>query len=219
MCNLEIWNLIVNIMEVLIASILGVLTYKTLQEMKKGREETYRPFLRIKLKTISFNYSEEEKEWIFLENIGYRFDKNIKIKLKISEDILKNYKIDKNKVINFIEIPGEKIFIRDELNYTLDILDPKEKYFFEYIEDNSKRLINICNLMIKNQFENSKKTDSGIFEIELKDIVLFNIDLSYQDVSNKNYNVKYKLKLMITEIGSFTREEVNLRNPPLKLEI
>lgn len=219
MCNLEIMDLMVNTINVFIAGILGVLTYKTLQEIKKDREEMYRPFLRIKLKRISFNYSEKESEWIFLENIGYRFAKNIKIKLKISEDILRNYRRDENKIINLIEIPGENIYIRDESDYILDILDPKEKYFFEYIEDNSKRIINICNLMIKKQFENFGKAENGVFELGLKDIVLFNIDVSYQDVLNKNYNVKYKLKLMITEIGSFSKEGFNLVNLPLKLEI
>ena len=112
-----------------------------------------------------------------------------------------------------------KIYIRDELDYILDILDPKEKYFFKYIENNFKEIISICNLMIKKQFENLGKAENGVFELELKDIVLFNIDVSYQDVLNKNYNEKYKLKLMITEIGSFSKEGFNLVNLPLKLEI
>ena len=212
-------NIAFNIINIFITASWLILAWKTLQEIKKDREEMYRPFLRIKLKRISFNYSEKESEWIFLENIGYRFAKNIKIKLKISEDILRNYRRDENKIINFIEIPGENIYIRDELDYILDILDPKEKYFFEYIENNSKRIISICNLMIKKQFENLGKAENGVFELELKDIVLFNIDVSYQDVLNKNYNEKYKLKLMITEIGSFSKEGFNLENLPLKLEI
>ena len=212
-------NIAFNIINISITASWLILAWKTLQEIKKDREEMYRPFLRIKLKRISFNYSEKESEWIFLENIGYRFAKNIKIKLKISEDILRNYRRDENKIINFIKIPGENIYIRDELDYILDILDPKEKYFFEYIENNSKRIISICNLMIKKQFENLEKAENGVFELELKDIVLFNIDVSYQDVLNKNYNEKYKLKLMITEIGSFSKEGFNLENLPLKLEI
>ena len=212
-------NIAFNIINISITASWLILAWKTLQEIKKDREEMYRPFLRIKLKRISFNYSEKESEWIFLENIGYRFAKNIKIKLKISEDILRNYRRDENKIINFIKIPGENIYIRDELDYILDILDPKEKYFFKYIENNFKEIISICSLMIKKQFENLEKAENGVFELELKDIVLFNIDVSYQDVLNKNYNEKYKLKLMITEIGSFSKEGFNLENLPLKLEI
>lgn len=49
MWNLKIMDL-VNIIDVSIAGILSFFTYKTLQEMKKSREETYRPFLRVKLK-------------------------------------------------------------------------------------------------------------------------------------------------------------------------
>ena len=73
--------------------------------------------------------------------------------------------------------------------------------------------------MIKKQFKNLEKAENGVFELELKDIVLFNIDVSYQDVLNKNYNEKYKLKLMITEVGLFTEEGFDSINLPLKLEI
>ena len=139
--------------------------------------------------------------------------------MKISEEILKNYRKDENKIINFIEIPGENKYIRNELDYILDILDPKEKYFLKYIENNFIEIISICNLMIKKQFKNLEKAENGVFELELKDIVLFNIDVSYQDVLNKNYNEKYKLKLMITEVGLFTEEGFDSINLPLKLEI
>lgn len=105
-------NIAFNIINISITASWLILAWKTLQEIKKDREEMYRPFLRIKLKRISFNYSEKESEWIFLENIGYRFAKNIKIKLKISEDILRNYRRDENKIINFIKIPGENIYKR-----------------------------------------------------------------------------------------------------------
>jgi hypothetical protein len=212
-------EIVFNIINICITTIWLILSWKTLQEIKKDREEVYRPFLRIKLKRVSFNYSEKESKWIFLENIGYRFAKNIKIKLKISEEILKDYGRNENKIINFIEIPGENKYIRNELDYILDILDPKEKYFLKYIENNFKEIISICSLMIKKQFENLEKAENGVFELELKDIVLFNIDVSYQDVLNKNYNEKYKLKLMITEISSFSKEGFNLVNLPLKLEI
>lgn len=212
-------EIVFNIINICITTIWLILSWKTLQEIKKDREEVYRPFLRIKLKRVSFNYSEKESEWIFLENIGYRFAKNIKIKLKISEEILKNYRKDENKIINFIEIPGENKYIRNELDYILDILDPKEKYFLKYIENNFIEIISICNLMIKKQFKNLEKAENGVFELELKDIVLFNIDVSYQDVLNKNYNEKYKLKLMITEVGLFTEEGFDSINLPLKLEI
>lgn len=219
MWKLEIIDLIVNIINVLIAGILGILTYGTLQEMKKSWEEAYRPFLRIKLKNISFNYCEKDKKWMFLENIGYWFAKNIKINLRISEDILKNHKKDENEVMNFIKIPGEKKYMRVKLSYKLDILDPKEKYFLKYIEESSKILINICNLMIKKKFENLEKVEGKIIELDLKDIVLFDIDVSYQDILNKNYNVKYKLKFMITEIPYFTDGGFSLENLPLKLEV
>ena len=215
MWNLKIMDL-VNIIDVSIAGILSFFTYKTLQEMKKSREETYRPFLRVKLKKTSFNYTEKIVKRIFLENIGYRFAKNIKIKLKISEDIVKYCEIIYIKdEIRLISIPKNKIYIRDEINYKIDILDPKEKYFLKYIEDNMKNMVDLSSLIIKKKYENWIK---GRFE--LKDITLFTINIVYQDVSGIDYNTTYNLKLMMTEIGSFTREgEILSKDIPIMLEI
>lgn len=209
-------EIVFNIINICITTIWLILSWKTLQEIKKDREEMYRPFLRIKLNHTSFIYSENENEWIFLENIGARFAKNIKIQLKISEDIVKYCeKIYIRDEIRLISIPKNNICLRDEIDYKIDILDPKEKYFFKYIEDNIKNVIDISNLIIKDKYENFIK---GRFEI--KDIILFTINISYQDVSGIDYNITYKLKLMMTEIGSFSREGLILsQDIPIKLEI
>ena len=201
-------EIVFNIINICITTIWLILSWKTLQEIKKDREEMYRPFLRIKLNHTPFLYSENEKEWIFLENIGARFAKNIKIQLKISEDILKDYKDKENK--STIEIPvntpNRKVFIQKKYGDTLDILDPKEKYFLKDIERYTKNLIDICDLILK------KKT-------ELKNMVLFDIDISYQDVLNKNYNEKYKLKFMIRELFFLDEKGLSYSQVPLKLEI
>lgn len=201
-------EIVFNIINICITTIWLILSWKTLQEIKKDREEVYRPFLRIKLKNTSFNYSENEKEWIFLENIGAGFAKNIKIQLKISEDILKDYKDKENK--STIEIPvntpNRKVFIPKKYADALDILDPKEKYFLKDIERYTKNLIDICDLILK------KNT-------ELKNMILFDVDISYQDVLNKNYNEKYKLKLMIKELLFLNEKGLIYSQVPLKLEI
>jgi len=201
-------EIVFNIINICITTIWLILSWKTLQEIKKDREEVYRPFLRIKLKNTSFNYSENEKEWIFLENIGARFAKNIKIQLKISEDILKDYKDKENK--STIEIPvntpNRKVFIQKKYADALDILDPKEKYFLKDIERYTKNLIDICDLILK------KNT-------ELKNMILFDVDIFYQDVLNKNYNEKYKLKLMIKEFLFLNEKGLIYSQVPLKLEI
>jgi len=150
-------EIVFNIINICITTIWLILSWKTLQEIKKDREEVYRPFLRIKLKNTSFNYSENEKEWIFLENIGARFAKNIKIQLKISEDILKDYKDKENK--STIEIPvntpNRKVFIQKKYADALDILDPKEKYFLNLYKQKTRHYVGFS--FIKN-FDNYSAT-------------------------------------------------------------
>ena len=195
----QIWNII----GVSINCLMAYFNFKTICEMKRQREDSFRPYLALLGETPyvkvpkdfqqEFQLENSEKYiWLDIKNVGLKFAKNIKIDSKISQEILNLYNNYSDKEIqnnhSFIKIStcSSVSLMTTSICEEKDILDVNEKCYFLFSNHLLRVIVTILNECFKKKLD---KMD------DLENIPLLEINISYEDIFCYKYISCYKVIL------------------------
>lgn len=199
-----------NVTITLVNCLMAYFSFKTILEMKKQREDSFRPYLAIfKVKDyIKISKDLKVKPWLDIKNVGLKFAKDIKVESRISRELLDIHEsVTGEKVVyklkdggySFLRIKSDISTLMTRVGYTEEkiILDIDEKCYFKFSESLFYTILTLYNeyFRIQEKKDVNDSKDSRIKFIEFENIPVLEIEVTYRDIFNYEYLSAYKIIL------------------------